>query len=143
MAYNLYKVRYKKITNYNIMNFKGLLIALGFVFMLSSVSVAQSAVYFDSSNGAIGFAYGNYNVNMNAYNNAKYFGAVYPVQILSVSGKGFGAIITGRNIYGGYVIGTAAGQASMEQAQYYAYYAAINSGAIPSSTRVFTSWFDR
>jgi hypothetical protein len=123
------------------MKIKGFILALG-IMLVSFVTNAQSSVFFDANSNIVGYAYGHNNVSNSAYNNAIRGGAVYPVQVLNIYSKGYGAIILGRNRYGGAVIGTAAGYRTLEQARYYAYNAAINSGALPTTTYVFANWFD-
>jgi hypothetical protein len=123
------------------MKYKGLILALG-IMVISFAANAQSSIYFDPNNGVVGYAYG-YGANLNAYNNAIYYGAVSPVRVLYVTGKGYGAIALGRNIYGGYVIGTSAGHPTLQEARYYANVGAMRAGATGSSLWIYTTWLDR
>lgn len=84
---------------------------------LSTVSLAQTSVYVCSTNGAVGFCYGNNNVSACAYNKCIEYGGKLPYSILSVNSKGYGAIAVGENSQGGRVVGAAAGFANLEDAK--------------------------
>ena len=95
---------------------------------LSTISLAQTSVYFCSTNGAYGFCYGNNNVSNCAYNNCINYGGKTPYSILSVNSKGYGAIAVGNNSQGAQVVGAAAGYANLKDAKNRAKQECINRG---------------
>jgi hypothetical protein len=123
------------------MKLKGFILALGLI-VISFAANAQSSVYFDRNNGAIGLAYGNPYVSATAYRTAISYGALYPVEVIKVNAKGYGAIVLGTNRYGGRVIGAAAGYSTLEAALHYANMGAIYNGAVYGSVRGYTTWYD-
>jgi hypothetical protein len=123
------------------MKLKGFILALGIMVVSLTVN-AQSAVYFDRTNGAVGYAYGNNRANYNAYNYAISGGAIAPVIVIQTNRKGYGAIILARNASGGFVIGATAGYSTFEEATYFADLTATQNGGIQSTKWLLATWLD-
>lgn len=83
---------------------------------LTSFCFSQTAAYYCSQTGAVGFCYGYGNVKECAYNQAYRYGATNPQLILNYNGKGYGALAVGTNSYGIRVVGIAAGYDSLSRA---------------------------
>ena len=124
------------------------LTTLLFVFVLFLLLVpkahSQSAVYFCTSTGAYGYAYGQsteYDSQTKAYNTCVNYGGTNPQLVTSTGQKGYGAIAIGKNSDGNRVIGVALGYSSLSKAKSEATANCINYGG--TGVEVKHTWNDQ
>jgi hypothetical protein len=104
---------------------------------------SQSAVYFCSKTGAVGFAYGySYNEVLEMGKDACFeYGGQNPQLVVSTQNKGYGAIVLGKDDNGSMVIGAAVGMSSYQNAVDEATKACKNLGA--KETSLEKTWQDK
>lgn len=120
---------------------KKLLFSLLFLLSLQ-FCYSQSSVYYCSNTGAIGYAYGNYYSQTNAYNFCRNYGGTNPYLIVTTNYKGYGVIVIGYNANGVKVIGSGVGYATYNQALNVANSMCISYGGMYNRT-VFANWLDQ
>ncbi len=120
-----------------------LLILLTIAALSYNKAHSQSAVYFCSKTGAVGFAYGyTYNEVLEMGKDACIeFGGQNPQLVVSTQNKGYGAIVLGKDENGSIVIGAAVGMASYQDAVDEATRACKNLGA--KETSLEKTWQDK
>lgn len=120
-----------------------LLILLTITALSYNKAHSQSAVYFCSKTGAVGFAYGyTYNEVLEMGKDACIeFGGQNPQLVVSTQNKGYGAIVLGKDENGSIVIGAAVGMASYQDAVDEATRACKNLGA--KETSLEKTWQDK
>jgi hypothetical protein len=121
-----------------------LMIAL-FLLFLPSKSKAQSAVYFCPQTSQWGYSYGGGNIRnteMDAYNRCRSAGGTNPMRIISTRGKGFGTIVTGEDMRGGFKMGTSAGARTQQDATDAAMRSCREQGGI-RKLEIKATWYDR
>lgn len=120
-----------------------LLILLTITALSYNKAHSQSAVYFCSKTGAVGFAYGyTYNEVLEMGKDACIeFGGQNPQLVVSTQSKGYGAIVLGKDENGSIVIGAAVGMASYQDAVDEATRACKNLGA--KETSLEKTWQDK
>jgi len=118
---------------------KKLIILLGFI-LISYSGRTQTAAYYCSQTGAIGYCYGTSDVLSCAYQNSLYYGAIAPTLVINTSQSGYGALAVGTNTYGIPVVGIVAGYSDAIQARR----AAINKCSSVGGTNIYIkdSWLD-
>jgi hypothetical protein len=109
----------------------------------SSISFAQSAVYFSTENGAYGYSYNNAtetDAKNSAYKTCLDYGGKNPTLIASTAARGYGAIVLGTNSQGYRVIGAAIGYSNLIDAINAAITECEKNGG--SSLKVANNWDD-
>jgi len=118
-------------------------IIIGFLLTVNSLAYSQSAVYFCSKTGAVGFAYGfSYDEVLEMGKEACIeFGGINPQLVVSSEKKGYGAIVLGYDENGSKVIGAAVGFENYQDAVDEAFNACYFLGAKNASLE--KTWNDK
>jgi hypothetical protein len=112
-----------------------------FLFLIGfHIGFSQTAVYMCTSTGAVGYAYGTYNVKNIAYSNCIDAGGYSPFLVTYNPSKGYGSLAVGVDIDGLRVIGVASGYDDLQDAIVAARLTAIKNGGINVYTQ--DTWSD-
>ncbi len=118
---------------------KKIITLLTIVLIANSIN-SQTAAYYCSDTGAVGYCYGYSNVLTCAYDSAITHGATNPKLLLNAPAKGYGALAVGVNEYGITVVGISAGYNNADDARRIAYNQCVSHGG--TSVYIKDSWLD-